>query len=114
MNSTDKLEKLLGKHPRWNIFKEKLSCGCEYPVKKLDEGVKLLDLKENLNWGKHKSPNCNEEHLGKVMMKEIKKGWSLILTEDPVLKIPNLELTPMGVAEHLGINILGEYVTKKG
>ena len=49
MKSTDKLEKLLGKHPRWNIFKEKLSCGCEYPVKKLDEGVKSLDLKENLN-----------------------------------------------------------------
>ena len=48
------------------------------------------------------------------MMKEIKKGWSLILPEDSVLKIPNLELAPMGVAEHLGINILGEYVTKKG
>ena len=44
------------------------------------------------------------------MMKEIKKGWSLILPEDSVLKIPNLELAPMGVAEHLGINILGERV----
>ena len=25
MKSTDKLENLLGKHPRWNILKEKLS-----------------------------------------------------------------------------------------
>ena len=37
MKSTDKLEKLLGKHPRWNILKEKLSCSCEYPVNILDE-----------------------------------------------------------------------------
>ena len=36
MKSTEKLEKLLGKHPRWNILKEKLSRGCEYPVKSSD------------------------------------------------------------------------------
>ena len=113
MKSTEKLEKLLGKHPRWNILKEKLSYGCEYPVKDLDEEVRLLDLKENLNRGNHKSAKRNEEHLGKAMMKEIKKGWGLILPEDSVLKIPNLELAPMGVAEHLGINSLGEYITKQ-
>ena len=95
MKSTDKLEKLLEIHPRWNILKEKLSYGCEYPVKDLDEEVRLLDLKENLNRGNHKSAKRNDEHLGKVMMKEIQKGWSLILPEDSVLTIPNLELAPI-------------------
>ena len=73
MKSTDKLEKLLGKHPRWNILKEKLSYGCEYPVKDLDEEVRLLDLKENLNRGNHKSAKHNEEHLEKAMIKKSRK-----------------------------------------
>ena len=42
------------------------------------------------------------------MIKEIQKGWGLILIEDSALKISNLELSPMGVAEHLSINSLGE------
>ena len=108
MKSTDKLENLLGKHPRWNILKEKLSRGCEYPVKNSDEEVRLLDLKENLNRGNHKPAIRNEEHLGKAMIKEIQKKWGLILPEDSALKIPNLELSPMGVAEHLGINGRGD------
>ena len=94
-------------------MKEKLLRGCEYPVKNLDEEVRLLDLKENLNRGNHKSAKHNEEHLEKAMIKEIQKGWGLILPEDSVLTMPNLELASIGVAKHLGINSLGEYITKQ-
>ena len=41
------------------------------------------------------------------MVKEIRKGWGLILPGNSALKIPNLELAPMGVADHLGINFFG-------
>ena len=47
------------------------------------------------------------------MEKEIIKGWELIMPEDTSDKITGLELAPMGVAEHLGINSLGEYIPKK-
>ena len=47
------------------------------------------------------------------MIKEIQKGWGLVLPEDSVLKLPNLELASMGVAEHFGINSLGEYITEE-
>ena len=47
------------------------------------------------------------------MEREVQKGWGLVLPENAALKILDLELAPMGVAEHLGINDLGEYVPKK-
>ena len=113
MKSIDKLEKVWEKHPRCGILKDKLSRGCEYPVENLAEEVILLDLKEKLNRGNHKSAKHNEEHLGKAMIKEIRKGYGIILPEDSDLKIPNLELASMGVAEHLGINYIGEYIMKE-
>ena len=82
--------------------------GCEYAVENLEENVRLLDLKENLSRGNHKSAKRNEDHLSKAMIKEVQKGWGLILPEESALHIPDLELAPMGVAKHLGINTLGE------
>ena len=95
------------KDPRWSILKDTLSRGCEYPVENLGEEVRLLDLKENLNRGNHESAKHNKEHLGKAMIKEIRKGWGFILPENATLKIPNLELAPMRVADHLRINFFG-------
>ena len=61
----DLLQNLLGRHPRWETLKSKLLHGCDYPVENLAENVRLLDLKENLSRGNHKSAKRNEEHLGK-------------------------------------------------
>lgn len=82
-------------------------------MENLSEEVRLFDLKESLNRGNHKSAKRNEEYLGKAISKEILKGWGLILPEESALNIPGLETAPMGVAEHLGINSLGEYVPKQ-
>ena len=82
-------------------------------MENLSEEIRLLDLKGSLNRGNHKSAKRNEDYLGKAMSKEILKGWGLILLEESALNIPGLEIAPMGVVEHLGINPLGEYVPKQ-
>lgn len=43
------LDNLLRKHPIWEILKDNISRGCEYPVKIKVEEVRLLDLRETLN-----------------------------------------------------------------
>ena len=99
-------------HPRWKTLRDKLTKGCEYPVDDLIIEVIIVDLKENLERGKHKSPKRNEHFLGKSMKKEVENGWGILLPEDDAASIPGLEIAPMGVAEHLGINAFGEYIPK--
>ena len=53
------------------------------------------------------------EHLAKGLEKEIKKGWQLLIPFEKALEIPGLILSPMGVAESLGVSATGEFVPKK-
>ena len=100
-------------HPRWKTLRDKLTKGCEYPVGNLIEEVRMADLKENLEKGNHKSIKRNECVLGKTMKKKVENGWGVLLPEDDVASIPGLEISPMGVAGYLGINVFGEYILKE-
>jgi hypothetical protein len=46
------------------------------------------------------------------LSKEIKKGWEMILPFNKAQEIPGLFLSPLGVAEQIGINAEGEFVKK--
>ena len=46
------------------------------------------------------------------MMKEVRKGWDILLPGDTYDKLPGLELSPMGVATHTGICSDGTFVEK--
>ena len=108
----NELEGLLAKHPRWKDLKEKLTSGCEYYLEELPEEQRLQDLQERIERGNHKSAIKHEEFLSDAMIKEVKKGWALIVPEEEALKIPLIEISPLGVAQHLGISEEGKYVPK--
>ena len=46
------------------------------------------------------------------MQKELYKGWTILINEEDATKIPGIELSPMGVSEHLRITDTGEYVPR--
>ena len=46
------------------------------------------------------------------MRKEILKDWNLVLPAEQVLHIPNLQISPMGVAEALGVDASGNFIPK--
>ena len=106
--TAEELEGLLARHPRWEALRDKLSKGCEYPLEDITEEQRVLDLRERLERGNHKSASRHEDFLSKAMEKEVKKGWAIIINEEDALKIPSLEIAPLGVAEHLGISETGE------
>jgi hypothetical protein len=54
----------------------------------------------------------NEDYLISAMEKEVSNGWALLINEEDAKDIPGIEISPMGVAEHLGIAKTGEYVPK--
>ena len=109
---TFELQALFEKHPRWHEFNNLLNHGSLWPVKKLKDDLLKADLKGALIRGNHKSAKINNDFLNSALSKEIKKGWELLIPKESAIHIPGLTLSPMGVAEHLGISASGEFVPK--
>ena len=110
--SVEELEGLWHRHPRWEELKSRLRDGCDYPMSDISEEERMQDLADRLQRGNHKSAERHEKFLSDAMEKEVQKGWAIIINEEDATKIPGLEISPMGVAEHLGIAETGEYVDK--
>ena len=79
----------------------------------MHENERIEDLLGRLGRGNHKSAKDNAAFLEAALQKEVQKGWLLPLPAAQSGVIPNLELAPLGVAVHLGINIEGDYVPKQ-
>ena len=101
--SVKNLEQLFGKHHRWQMLKTRLVQGSNWPLVELDEKLRLRDLKGALVRGNHKSAGENESFLSEALVKEITKGWELILPLVKAPLVPGLIMSPMGVAEQLVI-----------
>ena len=111
--NTVHLEEAFNSHPRWSSLKYKLENGCDFPVINLTEEERLGDVEGSFSYGNHKSAIKHEKFLSDSLIKEVKKGWGLLILENDAKEIPGLEISPMGVAEHLGISDDGNYIPKK-
>ena len=111
--STSELEALLFRHPRWKALKERLENGAKFPIDDISERQRVGDLTGRLARGNHKSAQDHQDFLAAALKKEIAKGWLLPLPASRAEEIPQLEMAPMGVAVHLGIDANGEYVSKE-
>ena len=67
------------------------------------EEQRFGDIKERISRGNHNSESMHKDYLGEYMQKEVEKGWGLLVNKEEATNIPGLELSPMGVAKHLGI-----------
>ena len=112
LKAVDELEPLLRNHPRWSELKTRLTEGATFPVQQLEDSIRLQDIQAMKKRGNHKSAQIHEEYLSETFVKEVEKGWNLILPDNEALNIPGLELAPMGVADQLGISATGEFVSK--
>jgi hypothetical protein len=106
------LQKLLHLHPRWKAMEERLTKGAKFPIQEIDEDTHKKDLHMATVRGNHKSATEHEKFLADAAVKEIKKGWNLIIHEESASEIPNLEIAPLGVADALGVSASGEFISK--
>ena len=111
--NVQKLEQLFKYHHRWDNLKEKLEKGSKWKFISIDDTTKKKDLVASLDWGNHKSAQIHHDFLSKAIEKEIKKGWELLIPVERALDIPNLVVSPLGVAEQLGITANGEFEEKR-
>ena len=110
--STELLNQLLHHHPRWTTLRELLDKGAQFPLESISESERLNDLMGRIAKGNHKSASENADFLADALKKEIQRGWILPLPVEAAMEIPNMEMAPLGVATHLGINADGEFIPK--
>ena len=106
------LETLLGKHPRWIQLKDLLVNGADFPTSNMDDSLRKRDLEAALKRGNHKSAKRKEKVLSDAMVKEVEKGWMLLIPDSKLLETPKIILNPMGVATHIGIDESGRFTPK--
>ena len=111
--SVQELDSLFGNHPRWPALRLRLATGSSWKMMQTDEQTRNKDLTEAIIRGNHKSADKNATYLSNALEKEINKGWELMLPLKEAHKIPGLIMSPMGVAEQIGVNEHGEFVPKK-
>ena len=110
--SPESLHLLLHRHPRWPIMKQLLQQGSKWNMIEVKEEERRKDMKAALHRGNHKSANKHQGFLVQALSKEIVKGWELLLPATAVDSLPHLVLSPMGVAEHLGVQEDGSFAPK--
>ena len=110
--STKELERLMGRHPRWQYVREILTNGVNFPVAEVSERLRRLDIEAAVKRGNHKSAIQKNDVLEKSLEKEIAKGWIVTLPVEAVRKLPDVVINPMGVATHLGVSEDGTFVPK--
>ena len=91
----------------------RLSKGVKFPLQEIDEEVRIQDFDAALSRGNHKSAAKYEKFLEDALVKEVKKGWIMLIPVIEAYKVPGIELAPMGVVDQLGISPWGEFISKK-
>jgi hypothetical protein len=110
---TKTLEPLFQKHPLWHRLKEQLDNGASFPLEELTTEERKLDVIEALEFGNHKGADNNEDLFKEMMQSDVDHGYSLVIPRNKVTELEDAVISPMNIADQLGINEKGEIILKK-
>ena len=77
------------------------------------ENNRLRDVIASLKRCNYKSASKHSKFIKEAILKEIESGLMLPLKTVDAIKLPNLEFSPIGVAEYLGVNNEGKFIPKE-
>ena len=107
------LDPTFKRHPLWNRVRSMLTVGAKFPLKPIDDRLRLLDLAAAQEWGNHGGASQKPTALNTFFRDEVKKGWMLPLPLSQLDQIPNLCLSPVNIVEQGTIDMHGNRVKSK-
>jgi hypothetical protein len=108
------LRAILGNHPYYNDFKPFLSQGVDFVfTEEITEEVRVEELEANLERGNHKSAQGQEETLSKLLAKDVKHGFAVLLCKGAVRSIPWAMVQPCGITSQFMLEPDGSRAVKK-
>ena len=108
------LEKILGGHPNFGFSSDILANGMDYWFKKdLSEDQWLAEVVTMTKRGNHKSVQEDSEAVAKLLAKDVRLGFSLLVSPDLIPKLANAMVQPAGVVEQLSLQSDGSRLLKR-
>eukprot|EP00956_Cyclotella_meneghiniana_P032130 scaffold86951_cov48-Cyclotella_meneghiniana.AAC.2 len=111
----EQLDKLLGHHPSYPLFRWNTIHGIDYPAADLPEPIRKQDLLDQIAKGNHKSALQKEAkaHVDKAMVSDIELGYGIPITIECITKLKDAEVYPIGLQHQLTIDENGNIIPKK-
>lgn len=108
--STVALGFLFSAHPDWELLREVLSDGIEFPLSPLPETERQVELEAMLRYGNHKSALQNRAFVADQLREDTEKGYYVPFPIDKLHLLPKVAMAPLGCAEQHTIDSDGNRV----
>ena len=106
------LHTVFGLNPLWQQMKTFLDKGSKWPLDALNESKRIQDLEDALAFGNHKGALQKPDLLEKLIIKDVKYGYSMPIPLSSIHSIPGLVMAPMNIMAQNTIDELGRIVPK--
>ena len=108
----DILQHLLKDSPFWPEVNNSLRKGAKYPLERISNKKRKLDLEDAIIRGNHKSAKIEIPTLKNLVNKDVKAAFQLPVPIETVRNTPHACIAPYGLAHQNTINELGEIIDK--
>ena len=106
------LDRVFGRHPNLQRMRDILLNGSDWPMEELNEEKRVADVKEALAFGNHKGASAKPELLQKLVSKDIKYGYALVVPLSKFERIPGALMAPMNIMNQNTIDECGRIIGK--
>ena len=110
--TVEELAPIFSKHPYWDKMQSLLTVGSSFPLKPLEEEVRIADLEAALARGNHKGAKNKPDLLRELVNKDVVHGYALPIPLSRITRVPRAVLAPLNIAAQNTINEFGQIIAK--
>ncbi|NER26068.1 MAG: hypothetical protein F6J96_36350 [Symploca sp. SIO1C2] len=104
----DQLAKVIGNHPAFNLLSELFSRGMPFCLtRELSEEEREAEVAANLQRGNHKSAMDEIEKIRRLLEKEVRHGFSIVVPKSTATRIKGVMIQPCGMANQFSLKADG-------
>ena len=96
----------------WKNVKDILRDGATFPLEEISDANHQIDIAFMLECGNHKSAHEHHETMKTLIEEDVIHDFSLPLTVECTMKIPQALAAPLGIIEQESIDELGQIMKK--
>jgi hypothetical protein len=101
---TEQLDGIFSDHPNYGFVRNMVERGMDYVLTtELDEGQRILEMEANITRGDHKSASGHQDHLVRLLDRDVKYGFAMPIPKLSVHKLKGAMVQPAGVTSQFTI-----------
>jgi hypothetical protein len=98
------LDCIFADHPHDGFVRNMVERGMDYVfTTELDEGKRILEMEANISRGNHKSASDHQDHLVRLLDRDVKYGFAMPIPKLAVHKLKGAMVQPAGVTSQFTI-----------